>query len=211
MQIAPWVFPLTEETASVPPHVRGKAFLNTGTSSAPGITPACAGKRAGWPRSCRRPGDHPRVCGEKFLPHTVLTRRWGSPPRVRGKVGAAGWRRKCTGITPACAGKSRYTYPVQRRSQDHPRVCGEKAQYRQQRRQRRGSPPRVRGKGMQIYMDGDALGITPACAGKSYVADGHAVGRRDHPRVCGEKSRLNAVHMGWLGSPPRVRGKGRKH
>ena len=167
MQIAPWVFPLTEETASVPPHVRGKAFLNTGTSSAPGITPACAGKRAGWPRSCRRPGDHPRVCGEKFLPHTVLTRRWGSPPRVRGKVGAAGWRRKCTGITPACAGKSRYTYPVQRRSQDHPRVCGEKrAAYLHHSLQR---------------------GITPACAGKRTAPGSHRGIHRDHPRVCGEK------------------------
>ena len=53
-----------------------------------------------------------------------------------------------------------------------------------------------------------AIGITPACAGKSRPCDiGHSP-CRDHPRVCGEKANgvMDDIHE--KGSPPRVRGKG---
>ncbi len=48
-----------------PPRVRGKVRRVSRTHCAVGITPACAGKRGCCMRSSRRPGDHPRVCGEK--------------------------------------------------------------------------------------------------------------------------------------------------
>ena len=167
MQIAPWVFPLTEETASIPPHVRGKAFLNTGTSSAPGITPACAGKSA---TSCRCRGsawDHPRVCGEKSFTKAISKPDWGSPPRVRGKgtpcIAKASFQR----ITPACAGKRRCQGLSAYLHQDHPRVCGEKSSVSRTPHIDLGSPPRVRGKGCADGQRTDYRRITPACAGKS--------------------------------------------
>ena len=70
-----------------------------------------------------------------------------------------------------------------------------------------GSPPRVRGK--QTYKDklGTPNRITPACAGKTGCPGTAAPARQDHPRVCGENSRLRGVHTSRRGSPPRVRGK----
>ena len=51
-----------------------------------------------------------------------------------------------------------------------------------------GSPPRMRGKGIADDEARAAVGITPACAGKS-CPDGYTpCPARDHPRVCGEKS-----------------------
>ena len=51
-------------------------------------------------------------------------------------------------------------------------------------------------------------GITPAYAGKSMDAQEWESASRDHPRVCGEKARAHAHAFLYLGSPPRMRGKG---
>ena len=48
-----------------PPHVRGKADVLQLHAAFPGITPACAGKRAEWTTTPSSRGDHPRMCGEK--------------------------------------------------------------------------------------------------------------------------------------------------
>ena len=52
--------------------------------------------------------------------------------------------------------------------------------------------------------------ITPAYAGKS-VVEVHTTGKgRDHPRLCGEKfAQYDAAFWEW-GSPPPMRGKGKK-
>ena len=72
------------------------------------------------------------------------------------------------GITPACAGKSSAGEFQEARSEDHPRVCGEKPIAVTLRPIRTGSPPRVRGKvhGIRTILEG--CRITPACAGKSF-------------------------------------------
>ena len=49
--------------------------------------------------------------------------------------------------------------------------------------------------------------ITPAYAGKSEKNAVIVRSLRDHPRVCGEKSRLLWEHFENMGSPPRMRGK----
>ena len=52
--------------------------------------------------------DHPRVCGEQPGSYPALKGCGGSPPRVRG----TGWVHQQdphpAGITPACAGNSRF-------------------------------------------------------------------------------------------------------
>ena len=73
------------------------------------------------------------------------------------------------------------------------------------------SPPRMRGKDTIITELANVLRITPACAGKSRCAWLAACHRRDHPRVCGEKSWTPALCAGGQGSPPRVRGKVTQH
>ena len=71
-----------------------------------GITPACAGKRVSTTFSSSKTQDHPRMCGEKKLNLIMLMTLNGSPPHVRGKVGARFGEEMDSGITPACAGKS---------------------------------------------------------------------------------------------------------
>ena len=55
------------------------------------------------------------------------------------------------------------------------------------------------------------FGITPAYAGKSSTCCRWKSGRRDHPRVCGEKLLFFLLHVVNQGSPPRMRGKVLNH
>ena len=72
----------------------------------------------------------------------------------------------CSGITPACAGKSAWRFPPQSSAGDHPRLCGEKRLNGSLKRQLKGSPPLVRGKEATSERMTGSRGITPACAGK---------------------------------------------
>ena len=151
--------------------------------------------------------DHPRVCGEKDGAEYKSGWHEGSPPRVRGKALHLAVHGLRVWITPACAGKS-YTDTLNNiAAQDHPRVCGEKSDIEAYRKAVQGSPPRVRGKVVRHGLQDAQHGITPACAGKSFPFDGLSIAKRDHPRVCGEKSFASSIGCFCLGSPPRVRGK----
>ena len=112
-----------------------------------------------------------------------------------------------TGITPAYAGKSSSSMRVVQSSRDHPRVCGEKVIPCTPGLHIQGSPPRMRGKVLAALMPTNALGITPAYAGKSHQIRLQAAGRWDHPRVCGEKWMTPRPEILSIGSPPRMRGK----
>ena len=90
-------------------------------------------------------------------------------------------------ITPAYAGKSTYQHQRRQAGKDHPRVCGEKYFTIRDKVAKKGSPPRMRGKVAPISVTPQAVGITPACAGKS---------RRLYRAIGCSK-----------GSPPRMRGK----
>ena len=105
--------------------------------------------------------------GEKSRLRSRKTRKWGSPPRGRGKGGAGALILGQIGITPAWAGKSTpYFFATA---------------------QMEGSPPRRRGKGILLGTGCKGLRITPAWAGKSDAALFIENATRDHPRVGGEK------------------------
>ena len=74
------------------------------------------------------------------------------------------------GITPAYAGKSFHPVQVLRPFRDHPRVCGEKCHFLDCQRGLDGSPPRMRGKGVEPCNQRVAVRITPAYAGKRPAA-----------------------------------------
>ena len=129
------------------------------------------------------------MCGEKLSPAGAARLPLGSPPRVRGKdIGFFG-RFYTLRITPACAGKRLVTLHKSRLHKDHPRVCGEKPTSRLPAFFLSGSPPRVRGKVRLFLGHGVDRGITPACAGKSTAGWPTSMASRDHPRVCGEKTK----------------------
>ena len=170
-----------------PPRVRGKVHVCHCSLVCCRITPACAGKSRARKAAAAVRRDHPRVCEEKNFLLLMTSRRSGSPPRVRGK----GWGGidgiRLEGITPACAGKSCFVHLVESFHWDHPRVCGEKQASCPEAPLFAGSPPRVRGKGIQPRYHRVAMGITPACAGKSNICGQNRVKSEDHPRACGEK------------------------
>ena len=71
----------------------------------------------------------------------------------------------------------------------------------------KGSPPRRRGKGVDVAVSDALVGITPAQAGKSEATASTTTSRRDQPRAGGEKFTILNVIEGEIGSPPRGRGK----
>ena len=131
--------------------------------------------------------DHPCVCGEKLHAERYFVWGRGSPLRVRGKDQNGGNVYITSGITPACAGKRKSFQIRQRKIWDHPRVCGEKLPAARAFMCIIGSPPRVRGKGLNADTLLLATGITPACAGKRKNLNSITRKQGDHPRVCGEK------------------------
>ena len=176
-------------TGGSPPRVRRKERRRRGEGVADGITPACAGKSRRKRRGRYIKRDHPRVCGEKSLAKAISKPDWGSPPRVRGKVDEHTEPLKAVRITPACAGKSAHQSDEKSERQDHPRVCGEKHCGGACEWRHVGSPPRVRGKVLLLRQMIKQRGITPACAGKRSIQSGDFTPSRDHPRVCGEKTK----------------------
>ena len=110
-------------------------------------------------------------------------------------------------ITPACAGKRLICHRCCFSIQDHPRLRGEKDRGHPRHHAGVGSPPLARGK--EIRRSGLAViaGITPACAGKSYVCGFSYMVCWDHPRLRGEKEHDIVLKDYSQGSPPLARGK----
>ena len=94
-----------------------------------------------------------------------------------------------------------------RRRTAHPRVCGENDSLNGIKRTIAGSSPRVRGKHAASESHRGALGLIPACAGKTTHWRRIRRIHRAHPRVCGENISDGIDQLGHRGSSPRVRGK----
>ena len=131
----------------------------------------------------------------------------GSPPHARG-------RRRVVGCGVWCLG-------------DHPRMRGEDFQPHFCELRRAGSPPHARGRRPYSQRRRRAVGITPACAGKTraprpttiragdhprmrgedFLPTAFATSRLDHPRMRGEDDLQSVVHFVAEGSPPHARGR----
>ena len=126
---------------------------------------------------------------------------------MRGKAPFSKSKPTFTGITPAYAGKSIGTHSAATTTQDHPRLCGEKAGVPFLIAISIGSPPPMRGKDLFFQILNVRNRITPAYAGKSCLYQHEAVILWDHPRLCGEKTILQVFTIPHMGSPPPMRGK----
>ena len=145
-----------------PPRGRGKVSRGRGKLKNVGITPAWAGKSRHSRIFAVITRDHPRMGGEKADAAADRAMTVGSPPHGRGKACTARRRAALHGITPARAGKSQ-TCPARRsRCRDHPRVSGEKLVKVCIKIHKNGSPPRERGKGVNVNCSADDIWITPA-------------------------------------------------
>ena len=187
--------------------MRGKVPASAVRSAAFGITPAHAGKRMSAKPCASRFQDHPRTCGEKWLTSGCWSPSQGSPPHMRGKVSKYAAKPADYRITPAHAGKSASLCSCAWLPGDHPRTCGEKSALPGPAIAVQGSPPHMRGKGIDRSAHTDKSGITPAHAGKSWCLSSGRWHLRDHPRTCGEKGNPHCEVESKRGSPPHMRGK----
>ena len=85
-------------------------------------------------------------------------------------------------------------------------MCGEQAHVHAAESKTVGSPPRVRGTGLNRGILQIVDRITPACAGNSSPEHIYKQTVKDHPRVCGEQIFMFIRRWVYGGSPPRVRG-----
>ena len=104
--------------------------------------------------------------GEKVTPIIKYHAFSGSPPRGRGKGTDLSKIETATRITPAWAGKSLLRLVRMLKSEDHPRVGGEKKFNNVEMLKTMGSPPRGRGKEPERFFGLVSHRITPAWAGK---------------------------------------------
>ena len=198
---------LSSSVTGSPPRVREKLESWHQQLMEIRITPACAGKTRFARLNNVKPLDHPRVCGKNADAQARKITTTGSPPRVREKPQDIRTAINTLGITPACAGKTSNTVTGYPGNKDHPRVCGKNSFMFGGDGTDTGSPPRVREKLKHMANDTCMVGITPACAGKTWSICCWYLRYWDHPRVCG-KNTLSYIHYTLLsGSPPRVREK----
>ena len=66
----------------------------------------------------------------------------------------------------------------------------------------------MRGKDRKVVLKTETARITPAYAGKSLTLPTSSTGKKDHPRLCGEKFWNDFKRFYFGGSPPPMRGKG---
>ena len=133
----------------------------------------------------------------------------GSPPPMRGKDASEKTTAVRSGITPAYAGKREGAKCAKINHKDHPRLCGEKRIFLRYCQLLQGSPPPMRGKAHKSSGTAFSIRITPAYAGKS---DPKVLGVRnakDHPRLCGEKSRCPIIANIAIRITPAYAGKSR--
>ena len=172
-----------------PPHARGRRGITSWKSSGSRITPACAGKTSTAEKYTFFCTDHPRMRGEDEPAQDGQWYSAGSPPHARGRLLPGPLRAAARGITPACAGKTPAPSRRSPRTGDHPRMRGEDPWLAGRRPCWRGSPPHARGRPSKAVRTCCRSRITPACAGKTYIATmgawlmggspPHARGRRD--------------------------------
>ena len=126
---------------------------------------------------------------------------------MRGKLSNYKPTKKAERITPAHAGKTKNRARARLGNRDHPRACGENLEILFSQSGVVGSPPRMRGKPKAPQATGDAVGITPAHAGKTSSARKCSAACRDHPRACGENEPPASTASMRLGITPAHAGK----
>ena len=146
------------------------------------------------------------MCGER-KPVRLRNRQGpGSSPRVRGTEPKGIKSGKSIRFIPACAGNGDLRNEVSDVRPVHPRVCGERIRGGGLHAAPCGSSPRVRGTGIGIWDELTRRRFIPACAGNGPPRRSPKPSAPVHPRVCGERVKIEEDQVERTGSSPRVRG-----
>ena len=193
------------------PLTRGKHGLLVHAGHVRGLIPAHAGKTIFCALFFGRIRAHPRSRGENSAHIRRLSRRRGSSPLTRGKLGPAHVGVGSKGLIPAHAGK---THEVSHPTWDpwaHPRSRGENNSLIGSLRHDKGSSPLTRGKRPQIHTASLRRGLIPAHAGKTPPRRTPSRLTGAHPRSRGENTLIRADDKTFKGSSPLTRGKRNEH
>ena len=161
----------TDAVAGSSPRVRGKPEGGGLGGDRVRLIPACAGKTDGTATESAPTRAHPRVCGENVRPFAGALRVQGSSPRVRGKRDLRQVLLCRVRLIPARAGKTTRRRPVSPSPPAHPRACGENVLAASSASSTPGSSPRVRGKRHRRRVVSIRVGLIPARAGKTQMAE----------------------------------------
>ena len=189
------------------PRVRGKPAPFAPSVASTRIIPARAGQTVSHRRRSRATPDHPRACGANQCLEQFGLVRFGSSPRVRGKLWPLRPCHPWPRIIPARAGQTGRRWLKRQRGPDHPRACGANTDVEQHRKETFGSSPRVRGKRPAARPTRPPTRIIPARAGQTLSLPLYTDNTPDHPRACGANDRWQDRAKVLFGSSPRVRGK----
>ena len=151
-----------------------------------GSTPAWAGKPGQPYAHCSPHTVYPRVGGETSSFRRCLLDARGLPPRGRGNHRYQPRGYGPLRSTPAWAGKPGPALASPGLCPVYPRVGGETADYESSYRLWSGLPPRGRGNRCRVAASANALGSTPAWAGKPLIAAFSRLWQWVYPRVGGE-------------------------
>ncbi len=159
------VVPPNAGHAGSPPRGRGRQAMDGVDHHRPGLTPA----RAGTARPMHPAGyvgrAHPRAGGDGFGGRSSGRRAGGSPPRGRGRHPVLEPLLHRGGLTPARAGTAWGIWSKPGTAGAHPRAGGDGRGRLGPTGGPRGSPPRGRGRHMDMVPPRNVGGLTPARAG----------------------------------------------
>ena len=145
------------------------------------------------------------MCGKYVVVIVSNGTESGSPPHVREIHISSFSLASSIRITPACAGNTRLFLLALVKIQDHPRMCGKYEYSYTWELVSQGSPPHVREIPPACNHFCGFRGITPACAGNTWLMTKNLRRKQDHPRMCGKYQGYLQNHNQHTGSPPHVR------
>ena len=194
------------ETAGSPPRVWGQPGLSIRAIASRRFTPTCVGTTLRLVVASSSATVHPHVCGDNLRTHTLVTYRYGSPPRVWGQHRSKPLIFAAFRFTPTCVGTTTKGQGALRSSPVHPHVCGDNDRRIVINIRPCGSPPRVWGQLFVLSGIQAAIRFTPTCVGTTNATSPTEFGRTVHPHVCGDNDLTQVSHLEESGSPPRVWG-----
>ena len=186
--------------------MRGAPWVAWSTLTVIWIIPADAGSTIERIIMTYEIKDHPRRCGEHFLPAHACSLSWGSSPQMRGARPVLPAAVVQPRIIPADAGSTFLGSRYGSRHEDHPRRCGEHCFPVPSALGLGGSSPQMRGALGLPDARAPVAGIIPADAGSTLTCALRRWRWRDHSRRCGEHSIGNPNFTIVEGSSPQMRG-----
>ena len=193
-----------------PPRARGRPWAVSVACGLARKTPACAGTTEVVPHERRDSQEDPRVRGDDIAPLVHVLYMAGRPPRARGRRSRDRSRCPARRKTPACAGTTCACPTSPSITPEDPRVRGDDATWAWGPQSAAGRPPRARGRLGALYCSCGADRKTPACAGTTSVGGCCTSIAKEDPRVRGDDVGFVVWLIGYLGRPPRARGRPRR-